>query len=52
MPDPRIYSLDPNVPGTIPVITVNCWEPPGTATKRARALAKRQPVVVTEKPNA
>lgn len=36
MPDPRIYSLDPNVPGTIPVITVNCWEPPGTATKRAR----------------
>ena len=36
MPDPRIHSLDPNVPGTIPVITVNCWEPPGTATKRAR----------------
>ena len=36
MTDPRIYSLDPNVPGTIPVLTANCWEPPGTATKRAR----------------
>lgn len=44
MTDLRIYSLDPNVPGTIPVLTANCWEQPGTAAENVlrQAASLRQ----------
>jgi hypothetical protein len=39
-------------PATITVLTAQRFSTPAAAMRAALALAKRQPVVVTEKPNA
>lgn len=52
-PAPRVYSLDVAVPGTIPVLTAPCWEPPGTAAENVLRQAeslKRAGVISWSRP--